>query len=217
MLKKKSTAPVRATAFYFDRAKDRVKLTLEHLTDEELDPFLFKKIDLELDIIQEFTLSRGYENEMILCDWTPSINILERRLNPNRLHNTRVPLYQRLITYEGPSHLVQTESVVSALVLSDINIACNFISDQLLTHDIKLLHANFYFKIDQNGELVLLWATNIHSEPQFKKTSIGRRLIITIPDEILRQIVEHPAVADEEFKVSPEELQLEPGDIGQNR
>lgn len=74
-------------------------------------------------------------------------------------------MYEKIVTYEGPSQLSKTESVVSNMILSDINVACKFISDQLTSHGISLKHANFYFKIDDSNELVLVFANNFKVEP----------------------------------------------------
>ena len=123
---------------------------------------------LKLDILQEFIPSQGVFNDIIKCNWTPSVILMERKVNPNKMDSSKYPLYQRLITYEGPSHLVNTEPVVSTLVISDINVACKFIADQLQNHGFKLTHANFFFKIDQEGELVLLYTSQIKTTPHFK-------------------------------------------------
>lgn len=96
------------------------------------------------------------------------MNILERKINPHKMSTSKVSLYSKLVTYEGPSHLSKTESVVSNLVMTDVNVACRFISDQLSSHGYSLQHGKFYFKIDHNGELCLLHVTNLKTEPSFK-------------------------------------------------
>lgn len=61
--------------------------------------------------------SRGYHNEVIKCDWTPTINIIESKINPHKFHLNNVGIYEKVMTYEGPTHLVKTEPVVSRLIL----------------------------------------------------------------------------------------------------
>jgi len=50
---------------------------------------------------------------VIKCDWTPTINIIESKINPHKFHLNKVGIYEKVITYEGPTHLVKTEPVVS--------------------------------------------------------------------------------------------------------
>jgi hypothetical protein len=83
---------------------------------------------LKVNVIQEFISSHNPQNEVIKCEWTPSINIIEKKMNPYKI-KSKNDIYKKVITYEGPSHLVKSEPIVSKLVLQDINIACKFIED----------------------------------------------------------------------------------------
>ena len=122
-----------------------------------------------------------------------------------------------MLTYEGPSHLVKTESVVSSLVLSDINVACKFIADQLSSHGFKLHHANFYFKIDRNGELVLLFATQIKTTPKFRQTTHHKEMELSIPPEELEPIISDPMILDEQFTFSDRDESIEASGPGIDR
>jgi len=96
---------------------------------------------------------------------------------------------------------VKTEPLVSKLV-QDINIACRFIEDQLfLTHNIKLHHANFYFKLDQEGELNLLFATHLFAEPIIWISSYKKDFSFKIPEEQYKSLIDH-STADQKFNDS---------------
>ena len=42
---------------------------------------------------------------MIKCDWTPSISMIERKVNVHKFMEQRKSLYEKLVTFEGPMHL----------------------------------------------------------------------------------------------------------------
>ena len=160
------SSEVAATAYRISDTKTESKVTVEYLHSKVFKDFVyFNEEKLYLDILQKFSVCKGKYNEVIRCDWTPTINIVEKRTNPNLFKSSASTMYEKLVTYEGPSHLSKSDSVVSNTILSDINVACKFIADQLTSHNVALKHANFYFKLDNSNELVLLFANNFKLDP----------------------------------------------------
>jgi hypothetical protein len=80
-----------------------------------------------------------------------------------------------------------------------------------LTHNIKLHHANFYFKIDVNGELVLLFTTQLKTEPIAKISSYSKSFNLKIPDKEMNHLIDH---SDQDRKFTDSDFMFEPGDIG---
>ena len=149
--------------------KTASKVIFEYIDSKDFKSFInYNEDKLFVDIVQKFPVAKSKYHEVIRCDWTPTINIIEKRTNPNVFKNSNVSIYERIVTYEGPSQFSKTQGVVSNMILSDINVACKFISDQLTSHNISLKHANFYFKIDDSNELVLILANNLKTEPHVR-------------------------------------------------
>jgi len=110
------------------------------------------------------------------------------------------------VTYEGPSHLSKSESVVSNMILDDINVACKFISDQLTSHNVALKHANFYFKIDEDDELVLIFANNLKLDPFIRISCCEKDIKLTIPKNELEILLSRRQ--DQEEKVGSSNYML---------
>ena len=64
------------------------------------------------------------------------------------------------------------------------------IADQLSSHDVKLQHGVFYFKLDQDDELVFLFATNLKTEQNNNLCLLGtKELKLSIPEKQERKLM----------------------------
>lgn len=181
---KKPNREVVATAYRINTSKLVSKITMEYLHKKDFKDFIyFNDENLHLEILQRFSVCKGKHNELIRCDWTPTINIVEKKTNPFLFDTpSRNSIYEKIVTYEGPFHMSKAESVVSSVLLNDINVACKFIADQLTSHNATLKHANFYFKLDDSDELVLVFANNFKIEPFLRVACGAKEIILTIPE-----------------------------------
>ena len=104
--KKPSKCNVVATAYRISGTKNTSKVVFEHLHSKEFKDFVyFNEDNLNLNFLQKFVVCKSKHNEVIRCDWTPTINIVEKRINQNLLRSTSTSVYEKVVTYEGPSHL----------------------------------------------------------------------------------------------------------------
>lgn len=75
---------------------------------------------------------------------------------------------ERVVTFEGPSHLSKSENVESINIVDDINKAIGQIVDHIHKNSgTKILNGIFYFKHDRAENLVLLFATNIKTDKNY--------------------------------------------------
>lgn len=58
---------------------------------------------------------------MIKCHWSQSISVIEKVSNLNNFFDQKIPLEERVTTFEGPEHLYKSENVVSNSVNEEIN------------------------------------------------------------------------------------------------
>ena len=113
-----------ATVYRVSNTKTASKVIFEYIDSKDFKNFInYNEDKLFIDIVQKFPVAKSKYHEVIRCDWTPTINIIEKRTNPNVFKNSNVSIYERIVTYEGPSQFSKTESVVSNMILSDINVA----------------------------------------------------------------------------------------------
>ena len=66
-------------------------------------------------------------------------------------------------------------------------------------HGKKLVKATFYFKIDKDDELCLIWASNLKGDPNEAPLAGDKNVLMTVPDHEL-------GVLAQNFKLSKEEL-----------
>ncbi|CAI2386263.1 unnamed protein product [Moneuplotes crassus] len=195
---KKLMSDVVATAYRVSTTKVTSKVTLEYLHKKEFKDFIYFNEDkLHLEILQKFPVCKGKYNEVIRCDWTPTINMVEKRVNQT-LFSKRCTPYEKVVTYEGPTEMSKSQSVVSKMLLTDINVACKFIADQLTSNGATLKHANFYFKIDTDDELVLLFANNFKVEPFIRICTGYKDIILSIPESAKEDLLSRKTENDDE-------------------
>lgn len=58
---------------------------------------------------------------MIRCRWSPAFSIIEKYANNNNFYDYKIPIGERIPTFEGAVHLSKTEAIVSKAVMDDIN------------------------------------------------------------------------------------------------
>jgi hypothetical protein len=67
--------------------------------------------------------------------------------------------------------------------LNHINSACEQIYEHLNSHGVKLLQAVYYFKVDIDDELVLLFGTNLKTDKFDSRLAFQREVQLTIPEK----------------------------------
>ena len=82
--------------------------TVEHFSRGDLHNFLRQKWRQTEGVLQRFVEPKGIRNAVVCSIWSPKVCLLERRTNHLKIHDTRRPLHDRVITYEGPEHLSTT-------------------------------------------------------------------------------------------------------------
>ena len=63
--------------------------------------------------LSKFIHCKQIKNNVIKCIWSPTFTILERLTNVNNFYDNKIPLEERVVTFEGPIHLSKSENVVS--------------------------------------------------------------------------------------------------------
>ena len=99
---------------------DERAATVEYLDRDAFREFLYSRDRTASGILQRFTEPKGTRNTMIRALWSPKVCLLERRVNKHRLHDARVPMYERVVTYEGTELNSVTTPVRGALLPEEV-------------------------------------------------------------------------------------------------
>jgi hypothetical protein len=89
---------------------------------------------------------------------------MENKTNINKVSDSKIDLYERVVTHEGPEHLTMQDSINSPTLANDILKTCNFIAEHVKGvskegEKKKVKRMTLFFKIDCMERLFLLYAS----------------------------------------------------------
>lgn len=116
-------------------------------------------------IVQRFVLPKGGRNTVIKAAWSPSMCLVERRVNIHRVSDKRVPMGDRLVTFEGPEHLSESSPLAPAALLGrKVQFLCNSITQHVLEvtrGHCRIASMVLHFKVDEDNKLWLLFCSSL--------------------------------------------------------
>ena len=77
---------------------------VEYFDENELYDFLTKRARRDAGILQKFVTPNGKCNLTIQAVWSPHVTLDEKRQNVHALTDKRFSIFERVVTYEGPTH-----------------------------------------------------------------------------------------------------------------
>ena len=98
-------------------------------------------------ILQRFVPPNGKQNLTIQAVWSPHVTLVEKRQNVYGLCDKRFAIFERVVTYEGPTHFSR-----QAFVAPHIEAQIKGICDRFTEHFYNTEHMNIsrmvlYFKV----------------------------------------------------------------------
>lgn len=148
------------------------KVSVDFLNQSDLDHFLMNGSRKEAGILQRFIIPKGQKNSVVQAIWSPHVTLVERRTNDKKLFDTKFPVYDRAVTYEGPTHYSSEVFVAPQLVKHIKKICQNIVNHFEETEHKKISRMVLYFKVDANDNIWLLWSSSIRiMEPKSKTSS----------------------------------------------
>lgn len=127
-------------------------------------------------ILQRFVDPKGSSNHLIQASWSPSLCVIERKVNLNRLSDRYTHLYDRVVTFEGATHLAIDSPVTSPSLVGRIQSVCSDIARHIAmtageVWNVRKLEC--YFKFDDQDQLYLLWVSNLETTPVYASKPLG--------------------------------------------
>ena len=147
-----------------DTSKTQEKIEIDYIEQAGFHNFLFQKEKPLNLILQKFIEPKNNKNALIKVSWTPQFCIFYRKTNINDLTNSRIPLTNRLSTFEGPEHLSTADSVSTPILASELEQTCVTIVkhiNSVTSGNIQISKMVLYFKLDEKNRLWLLFCTNL--------------------------------------------------------
>lgn len=126
---------------------------------------LFKGKKHSNGIVQRFVLPKGGKNTVIKAAWSPSMCLVERRVNVHGVTDKRVPMGDRLVTFEGPEHLSESMPLAPAALLGrKVQFLCNSVAQHVLEvtqGHCRIASMVLHFKVDEDNKLWLLFCSSL--------------------------------------------------------
>eukprot|EP00746_Dinoflagellata_sp_MGD_P132261 gnl/MRDRNA2_/MRDRNA2_65999_c0_seq1.p1 gnl/MRDRNA2_/MRDRNA2_65999_c0~~gnl/MRDRNA2_/MRDRNA2_65999_c0_seq1.p1 ORF type:complete len:848 (+),score=129.61 gnl/MRDRNA2_/MRDRNA2_65999_c0_seq1:426-2969(+) len=160
------------------------KTIIEHLDPNGLKELLYNRKKTHNGILQKFTDPKGGQNHMVRALWSPKVFILERRMNKNRVADTRCDIYERAVTYEGPDFLSTTAPIRGATLPNAVHTIAHAIIQHVTAvtgDEVKITRMALNFKVDPNGRLCFLFASSIRLRDE-KSRPLGGSASVTNAD-----------------------------------
>eukprot|EP01138_Halocafeteria_seosinensis_P010341 gb/GECG01010559.1/.p1 GENE.gb/GECG01010559.1/~~gb/GECG01010559.1/.p1 ORF type:complete len:1970 (+),score=290.76 gb/GECG01010559.1/:1-5910(+) len=140
---------------------------VEYFTASGLRDFLFSRRKPISGVLQTFIAPKGIYSSTIRVMWTPRIGHVERRVNVNKLSDTRLSPHERCATYDGESHL----SCVVQVKGNRLPEQCKGICDNVAQHIQNVSAERFKvtgiiadMRIDSRGTLWFLAVSSLRVE-----------------------------------------------------
>ena len=126
---------------------------------------LFKGKKHSNGIVQRFVLPKGGKNTVIKAAWSPSMCLVERRVNVHGVTDKRVPMGDRLVTFEGPEQFSESMPLAPAALLGrKVQFLCNSVAQHVLEvtqGHCRIASMVLHFKVDEDNKLWLLFCSSL--------------------------------------------------------
>lgn len=111
-------------------------------------------------ILQKFVIPKGSSNSLLQVVWSPHVCLVRRRTNNNRLLDFKHSMYERAVTYEGPSHY-SSEVFVAPSLERHVKAACKNIVDHFQRLHIRVQRMVLFFKTDTANNVWFIYASSV--------------------------------------------------------
>eukprot|EP00762_Andalucia_godoyi_P004384 ANDGO_08195.mRNA.1 hypothetical protein AURANDRAFT_67841 len=127
-------------------------------------------------ILQAFVDPKGGSNSLIQASWSPSLCVIERKVNLNRLSDRHAHMYDRVVTFEGASHLALDSPMTSPSLVGRIQGVCAEIARHIAMTAGEIWTVRkmeCFFKFDELDQLHFLWCSNLETVPVYASKPLG--------------------------------------------
>jgi len=149
-------------AYYATVDADRDPGTrVEFLDDEQLQEFLLRRTRRPDGFLQKWVNCSSKYNTVIQAVWSPHMCVVRKRQNRFAMRDKRQSMFDRAVTYEGPTHL-SDEVFVAPHVQHQIEEICNSLVHCLfVTQRVAIQRVVLHFKVDSASNIWLLYCSSL--------------------------------------------------------
>jgi hypothetical protein len=175
---------------------------VEFLDEAGLQEFLLRRTRRPDGFLQKWVPCSSKFNTVIQAVWSPHLCIVRKRQNRTAMRDKRSSLFERAVTYEGPTHLSQ-EAFVAPHVKFQVEQTCKALVTMLHTsQSLAVQRMVLNFKVDGNSCLWLLHCcsmriadrTQLNLAPRYVRHSSDEASEVQLQADALRQKLTNEAL-----------------------
>lgn len=165
----KNTSKLPVIAYYLKPVEKKLKsgeeiIEFEYCNSKEFEHLIYQREKNLNCAIQKFIEPKNLRNSLIKVQWCPQFCIIVRKTNVHKMDNRKIPIEQRVSTFEGPDHLSVSESQNSPLQANEIEKICSNIVKHIgdvSGGNVQISRMTLYFKNDEENRLWLLFCSRL--------------------------------------------------------
>lgn len=134
---------------------------VEFLDYDGLQEFLLRRTRRPDGVLQKWVSCSGKYNTVVQAVWSPHLCIVTKRQSRVAIRDKRFPLYDRAVTYEGPTHY-SNEVFVAPHVKWQVKAICQELVNHLYaTQRMAVQRMLLHFKVDHDSNVWLLYCSSM--------------------------------------------------------
>eukprot|EP01063_Lacrimia_lanifica_P025170 TRINITY_DN32941_c0_g1_i1.p1 TRINITY_DN32941_c0_g1~~TRINITY_DN32941_c0_g1_i1.p1 ORF type:complete len:718 (+),score=184.68 TRINITY_DN32941_c0_g1_i1:79-2232(+) len=139
---------------------EEIETSVEFFTAQTLKEFLGRSNRPD-GVLQRFVIPKGEHNFQIQAVWSPKVTLVYKRTNMCRLKDKSVGIYTRAVTCDGPPHFSREDLLAEKTQSEVVKICNNFVQHFSSTEHKPVSRVVLYFKVDENDNLWIIWASSL--------------------------------------------------------
>ncbi|KAG2497719.1 hypothetical protein HYH03_004455 [Edaphochlamys debaryana] len=111
-------------------------------------------------VLQRFVQQRGQNHFVIRATWSPHACLVERRTSKAKMNDPRVPLSERLASFDAPIWAVENTIITGSVLQGTINRLCDNVAAHLADVSgggVRVLRMVLFFSVDEHNRI---WLTH---------------------------------------------------------
>lgn len=168
--------------------------TIEFFTQTSFQEFIQNPEKCKSGILQKWVQPKSGCNSLIKVQWSSQFCLIERRSNKHKIEDSKVGLYEKLVTYEGMEHNSVFEPVAASWIINELQQICVNISSHITAvtgGNVTVTRMVLFFKHDENDKLWFLYCSALKimdlNESEYEKPLEWEELEVNLPKYVFQE------------------------------
>lgn len=149
-------------ASYMSRSHDDTReVCVEFFGVQELHNFLLRRSEKGNGVLQRLLVPSGGSMSVYQAIWSPHVVLVERRVNQLKFLDLRHPAFDRLVTFEGPSHYSAQMPCPPQLTKKIKEICASIVNHVQNSERVTISRMVLFFRTDSLNNVYFSWCSSL--------------------------------------------------------